>query len=74
VIGIPNQTEVGSFAPIDLYLGYDLPGTGWLENTTLSLHIDNAFDRDPPYINNNTGSGNGATYGRLIGLAFRKGF
>jgi iron complex outermembrane receptor protein len=74
VLGLVNQTQVGSFAPTDLYFGYDFAGEGWLSDTTLSLHLDNVFDRDPPYINNNTGNGNGSTFGRLIGVGFRKAF
>ena len=74
ILGLANQARVGSFAPVDLYLGYDIAAGGWLEDTNVSLHVDNAFDRDPPYINNNTGNGNGSTYGRLFGIGLRKSF
>jgi iron complex outermembrane receptor protein len=69
ILGLVNQTRVASFAPVDLYVGYD-----FADDLNVSLHVDNAFDRDPPYVNNNTGTGNGSTYGRMIGIGLRKSF
>jgi iron complex outermembrane receptor protein len=74
VLGVVNQTDVGSFAPVDLYFSYEFENESWLDGTNLSLNIDNVFDEDPPYINNNTGNGNGSTFGRLVGIGFRKNF
>jgi iron complex outermembrane receptor protein len=75
------QTHVGSFNVVNLFFKYDLDGTGWSKDMSLSLGIDNLFDENPPvYKQYGTipGSGggytNGATLSRLVQIGFSKKF
>ncbi len=72
--GLANQREIGSFTVLDLFFSYDFNQQGWLDQTSLLLNLDNILDEDPPFQNNNTGNGNGSTFGRLIALGFKKNF
>jgi iron complex outermembrane receptor protein len=72
--GIPGQTQVGSFSPVNLYFSYELKGRGLLANTRVSLNIDNVFDKAPPFANNSSGFTNGGTLGRVFQLGIEKRF
>ena len=66
-----GQTTVGAFNPIDLFLEYDLE-QGGLPPITLTLGVDNMFNKAPPIYraSSNTGSGyaNGSPLGRVFHL------
>jgi iron complex outermembrane receptor protein len=47
---------------------------GPLADSTLTLNVDNLFDEDPPYTNNNVGYANGSTVGRLVSVGLRARF
>lgn len=74
ILGLTNQRAVDSFTVLDLFFGYELKNQGWFQDTSLLLNLDNILDEEPPYQNNNTGNGNGSTFGRLIALGFKKSF
>jgi len=74
VLGLTNQTRVGSFRVVDLFAGYTLAGNGFTDGLQLTLNLDNIFDEDPPFINNPNGFVNGSTLGRLIMVGLRKTF
>ncbi|MEJ1961527.1 MAG: TonB-dependent receptor [Gammaproteobacteria bacterium] len=70
--------HVKPWTTVDLRGAYtlDAPAQSWLGNTTLSLGIDNAFDSDPPFVNNAVGIGydqeNGDLIGRTLSFSVRK--
>lgn len=74
VFGVVNQSEVDAFTVVNLFASYELGGAGWLEQTTLTLNVDNVFDEDPPYYNSTDGSANGSTLGRVVSIGLRKSF
>ena len=74
VVGVVGQTEVDSYTLVNLFARYELPTSGWLENTAVTLNVDNIFDEDPPYFNSAGGYANGATLGRVVALGLRKSF
>jgi iron complex outermembrane receptor protein len=74
VAGIAGQTHVGAFSPVNLYLGYDVKGSGLLHDLTLSLNVDNLFDENPAFENVTGGIGNGSTIGRFFNFGLRKTF
>jgi len=80
----PNQS-VGSYATVDLNVIFDvgkLLTSAWTKNLTVTAHVDNLFDRDPPYVNvpisPNGGGGfdpnNANPIGRLVSLRIGKKF
>jgi iron complex outermembrane receptor protein len=70
-----TQTSVAAFNVLDLSLAYALSG-GPLDNTQLSLTINNVLKASPPFDSTNVdaGYGNGATLGRLVQLGVTKKF
>jgi outer membrane receptor protein involved in Fe transport len=48
------QRQVPSWTTVDLNLRYDFGDRGawWSDGATLSASVRNAFDRDPPFVNN----------------------
>ena len=74
VIGVAGQTKVDSYTLVNLFARYELPTSGWLENTAVTVNVDNVFDNDPPYFNSAQGYANGATLGRVIAVGLRKSF
>lgn len=75
VTGIPNQTHVGAFKPVNLYLGYDMSGlSSWLSNSTFNFNISNLLGEDPPKYNSAPGYANGGTLGRLFQISISKKF
>ena len=80
VIGVPNQTEVDAFHPLNLYFSYRFDGPSMLENTEVTLNIDNVFDINAPFYNGQPPNGgawgyaNGSTVGRYFNVGLRKRF
>lgn len=73
--GFREQDHVSSFQTVDLFFRYDLQG-GWRDDLTLSLNINNVFDRDPPTWrqDGNRGYVNGFTLGRMFRFGVSKRF
>jgi iron complex outermembrane receptor protein len=72
ILGIPSQSHVSSFKTVDLFFSYDLGAL--LENSSLTLNVDNVFDQDPPYLNSANGYTNGSTLGRVVSVGVRTKF
>ena len=72
ILGIPSQSHVSSFKTVDLFFSYDLGAL--LENSSLTLNVDNVFDQDPPYLNSANGYTNGSTLGRVVSVGIRTKF
>lgn len=75
ISGVAPQTDIDAFDTTNLYLGLDMGFTG-LDETTLSLNIENLFDTIPPFINRGANQGriNGSTLGRVVTLGLRTAF
>lgn len=72
-----NQSRIGSFNPINLFLKYDVVGAGQLNGVSVTLNVDNVFDKDPPLYRgtlNQTDGYVGFTLGRLVQLGIVKEF
>jgi iron complex outermembrane receptor protein len=70
-----NQVEtIGSFATVDLHIGYKLPEVSVLAGTELTLDVDNAFNQEPPFARAANGYGNGSVLGRVVTVGLRKKF
>jgi iron complex outermembrane receptor protein len=80
-----NQTRMGSFHPINLYMSYGLDRFGdWASGASLGLTVNNIADEDPPqYLEGGNASpgnggqgitGNGTTIGRYFVLSLHKQF
>jgi iron complex outermembrane recepter protein len=80
-----NQTRVGSFHPVNLFVGYDMSGLApWLSGSEASITMNNIGDEDPPIrLEGGTSApGNGATgivaaggtLGRYTVFSLRKQF
>jgi len=80
----PNQ-PVSSYTTMDLNLVYDLGKTVsqvWARDLTFTVHVNNLFDTDPPYVNipisPNGGGGfdpnSASPIGRLVSVAIGKRF
>ncbi len=68
---------VGSWTTYDVQLRYDWDAQGgWLSDSSVSLSIQNLFDEDPPFLNNQLGIGydqeNADLTGRFVRLHVRK--
>ncbi|MEN3745940.1 TonB-dependent receptor [Sphingomonas sp. HF-S3] len=72
ILGVASQNRVSSFNTVDLFFAYDLGDL--LENTLLTVNVDNVLDQDPPYLNSASGYTNGGTLGRLISFGVRTKF
>jgi iron complex outermembrane receptor protein len=80
----PSQS-VGNYTTVDLNVIYDLgktfPGV-WSKDLTLTAHVDNLFDKDPPYVNIPISPNGGGGFdpnvasaiGRLVSLQIAKKF
>lgn len=74
VTGLPRQTHVDSFAPVNLYFSYGLEDVG-LKEAEISLNIDNVFDTQPPFIDQTGGiPTTTSTLGRFVALGVRMRF
>ncbi len=68
-----NQTTVGAFNTFDLFLQYDLK-QGSLPPITLSLGVDNVFNKAPPIFRGADAAGNaGYANGNPLGRVFHLG-
>jgi iron complex outermembrane receptor protein len=74
ILGEATQSRVDAFNTVDLYAGFDLGDLGPMAGTMLTLNVDNAFDKDPPWRNANNGYANGSTLGRLVSVGVRTKF
>ncbi len=70
--GVLPQTRVSSFDTVDLFLSYNLGER--LNDTTLTLNVDNVLDQDPSFLNASPGYTNGGTLGRLVSVGLRTKF
>ena len=74
--GVPtgggDKVKAGNF--FDLHAAYDFPGDGMTKDLQLFADINNVFDKDPPFYNNNNGydTFSGNPLGRLTTIGVRK--
>jgi iron complex outermembrane receptor protein len=68
------QKKVGAFNTVDLFGALDLGDLGPLQGAQLTLNLDNAFDKDPPWRDAANGYANGSTLGRLVSVGVRTKF
>lgn len=71
------QRGVSSWTTVDISADYELARAGAFAGTTLVLGVENAFDRDPPFLNNAAASigydqENGDLTGRVVTLQVKK--
>ena len=71
--------EVARYYTTGAYFAYDLPAgvSDWLNNTRLTLGVDNAFDKEPPLYYNGVGYDQGQIArpaGRFFYVGLRKQF
>ena len=69
--------EMARYFTVGAYVGYELPAarSSWLENTRLTVGVDNALDKQPPLYYNGVGydqSQIGRPAGRFIYIALKK--
>lgn len=69
-----TQSRVGSYDVFDLYFALDLEKMGLMKSTSLTLNVDNVFDKDPPFRTATNGYANGSTFGRLFQFGLRTKF
>ena len=65
---------IDPFTTVDTFMGVDLPDTGVLSGTQLTLNIDNLTDSPPPFRRGGNGYGNGNVLGRVVMFGIRKQF
>ncbi len=74
----PNpRRHAGSYTTMDFQVGYERqPREGWLGGTTIRLGVQNAFDREFPFVDNQYGfiSNRVNVRGRVIYLDLKKEF
>jgi iron complex outermembrane recepter protein len=72
------QDKIDAFNVVDLFFKYDVPGTGMLQDLTLTLNVNNVFNAEPPVWQTfdfvNFGYTNGFTLGRVVQLGVKKQF
>jgi iron complex outermembrane recepter protein len=80
----PNES-ISSYTTVDLNVVYDLGKTFpalWSKDLSLTVHVDNLFDKDPPYVNIPISPNGGGGFdpnvasaiGRLVSLQIAKKF
>ena len=74
-----QQSHVDSFNVFNLFMQYKVPGESTIaKDLTISLNIDNLFDKDPPLFRGQlstfNGFANGFTLGRLVRIGIAKKF
>ena len=80
----PTET-IGSFTTIDVNAVYDLGkafASPLTKDFTVTLHVNNLFDRNPPYVNIPVSANGGGGFdpgaasavGRLVSIGLRKKF
>ena len=65
---------VDPFTTVDTYFGLQLPDTGLLAGTLLTLNIDNLLNAPPPFQRGGNGYGNGNILGRVVMFGIQKTF
>ena len=71
--GGTNVQSVKPFDTVDVHLGYDFGDRRWVSGTTVSLNVDNLFDKDPPLLLAGGGfSGAASPLGRTIWAGVQK--
>jgi iron complex outermembrane receptor protein len=67
--------RVRAMTTADLNLAYTTGATAgaWLENTRLSLHVENIWDESPPFLNNPIGIGYDQENADILGRVIRVG-
>ena len=70
------QDSVGAYDVVSLFFRYQFMGEDWRRNLSVTMNVDNLFDKDPPVYTAVNGSGyaNGSTYGRLVQFGVHKDF
>jgi iron complex outermembrane recepter protein len=73
------QSSVGAYSVVNLFFKYDVPASSSiLKDMSITLNVDNLFDKDPPELRRNQsneyGFTNGFTLGRMFVLGFNKKF
>lgn len=74
VAGVPLQpARVDSWTTFDLNLGYDAPESwgAWANGTSLSITVDNLFDKDPPIALSGTSSAFDSLQGNILGRTYQ---
>jgi len=77
---VVGQTHVKGYTVTDLSFDYRLGSIPLLKEASLSLTVQNLFDKDPPYygaqpaVGSLAGFANGGTLGRLVSLGIRTRF
>jgi iron complex outermembrane receptor protein len=80
VVGFVPQDHVSSFDTFDLYLRYEVGGTGIAEDLAFTFNVQNMFDQAPPVFRGGSqvagtqGIANGNTIGRLFQVGVSKKF
>ncbi|MDB5734618.1 MAG: TonB-dependent receptor [Alphaproteobacteria bacterium] len=86
-LGVPTAGDkVGSWTTLDLNVAYNFTD-GWFGGDQVYVHVNNLFDKDPPFINttaNGAGASSGAAFGfnafnaspigRTVGIGMRAKF
>lgn len=72
ILGVPSQDRIGAFNTIDLFAAYDLSALA--EGVSMTVNVENLFDKDPPYFNAVPGYTNGSTLGRMVSVGLRTSF
>ena len=67
-IGVPDQTRIGSFHPVDALLTYHLKRRFGVKHILLTFKVDNIADESPAYRNLPPFVGNGNVLGRYFEL------
>ena len=69
------QSKVKEFGTLDMYFRYDfMGGSGWSEDLSLTMNINNVLDEEPPVYKQagDDGYANGFSLGRLVKVGFSK--
>lgn len=73
--GLLGQRSVNDFKTVDLFMGYDFEGAGFLDDLSVRFNVSNLFDEKPPiYRLNNQPAYRGFTLGRMYGFGVTKRF
>jgi hypothetical protein len=68
VSGVTDQSNVGSFHPVDALLTYSLKRRFGLKHVLLTFKVDNILNESPAYLNRPPFVGNGNVLGRYFEL------
>jgi iron complex outermembrane receptor protein len=72
LVAVPH--EISSWKTLDLNLGYSFKGEGFLDGLSVGLAIENALDKEPPFVDRSEGFDPqvSSAIGRLVSLSVRK--